>query len=140
MTAHNQVDLTNCDREPIHIPGSIQPHGCLLACDAVASQVLRHSANAGAMLDFEVDPNGQTLGALVGDAAAHDIRNALARTPEGRGDGRDARVASQGESRGAPGHANTGTHANLATQALQDVTNDMAGISGEHIADFKLSK
>ena len=23
------VDLTNCDREPIHIPGSIQPHGCL---------------------------------------------------------------------------------------------------------------
>lgn len=83
MTAHNQVDLTNCDREPIHIPGSIQPHGCLLACDAVASQVLRHSANAGAMLDFEGDPNGQTLGALVGDAAAHDIRNALARTPEG---------------------------------------------------------
>jgi light-regulated signal transduction histidine kinase (bacteriophytochrome) len=25
-----QVDLTNCDREPIHIPGSIQPFGFLL--------------------------------------------------------------------------------------------------------------
>lgn len=24
------VDLTNCDQEPIHIPGSIQPHGVLL--------------------------------------------------------------------------------------------------------------
>lgn len=24
------VNLTNCDREPIHIPGSIQPHGILL--------------------------------------------------------------------------------------------------------------
>ena len=24
------VDLTNCDREPIHIPGAIQPHGILL--------------------------------------------------------------------------------------------------------------
>jgi len=24
------VDLTNCDREPIHIPGSIQPFGFLL--------------------------------------------------------------------------------------------------------------
>lgn len=24
------LDLTNCDREPIHIPGSIQPHGLLL--------------------------------------------------------------------------------------------------------------
>ncbi len=27
------VDLTNCDREPIHIPGSVQPHGALLAVD-----------------------------------------------------------------------------------------------------------
>ena len=26
------VDLTNCDQEPIHIPGAIQPHGVLLAC------------------------------------------------------------------------------------------------------------
>ncbi len=26
-----QVDLTNCDREPIHIPGSIQPFGFLIA-------------------------------------------------------------------------------------------------------------
>ena len=25
------VDLTNCDREPIHLPGAIQPHGVLLA-------------------------------------------------------------------------------------------------------------
>jgi hypothetical protein len=24
------IDLTNCDREPIHIPGLIQPHGVLL--------------------------------------------------------------------------------------------------------------
>ena len=28
------VDLTDCDREPIHIPGSIQPHGLLLIADA----------------------------------------------------------------------------------------------------------
>ena len=27
------VSLDNCDREPIHIPGSIQPHGALLAFD-----------------------------------------------------------------------------------------------------------
>ncbi|MCB1716726.1 MAG: hypothetical protein KDK05_16490, partial [Candidatus Competibacteraceae bacterium] len=25
-----EVDLSNCDREPIHIPGSIQAHGALL--------------------------------------------------------------------------------------------------------------
>ena len=28
------LDLTLCDREPIHIPGSIQPHGLLLIVDA----------------------------------------------------------------------------------------------------------
>jgi light-regulated signal transduction histidine kinase (bacteriophytochrome) len=28
-----EADLTNCDREPIHIPGSIQPHGVLLIVD-----------------------------------------------------------------------------------------------------------
>jgi chemotaxis family two-component system sensor kinase Cph1 len=27
----NPIDLTNCDREPIHIPGNIQPHGFLIA-------------------------------------------------------------------------------------------------------------
>jgi light-regulated signal transduction histidine kinase (bacteriophytochrome) len=28
---HDIVNLTNCEQEPIHIPGSIQPHGFLLA-------------------------------------------------------------------------------------------------------------
>ncbi|KQO12442.1 hypothetical protein [Paenibacillus sp. Leaf72] len=27
----DSIDLTNCDKEPIHIPGYIQPHGVLLA-------------------------------------------------------------------------------------------------------------
>ncbi len=27
------VDITNCDREPIHIPGQIQGHGFLVAVD-----------------------------------------------------------------------------------------------------------
>ncbi|WP_293775865.1 ATP-binding protein [uncultured Oxalicibacterium sp.] len=43
------VDLTNCDREPIHIPGSIQPHGALLAF-ARNGTLLIHSENANDML------------------------------------------------------------------------------------------
>jgi light-regulated signal transduction histidine kinase (bacteriophytochrome) len=82
MVSHTHVNLSNCDREPIHIPGSIQPHGCLLACDAGAAFVLRHSANAGDMLGTTQSINGQTLHALLGDDVAHDIRNALARTRE----------------------------------------------------------
>ena len=82
MNSEPRVNLTNCDREPIQIPGSIQPHGCLLACDASASLVLRHSANAAQMLDLTGEINGQRLQALLGDEVAHAIRNSLARTRE----------------------------------------------------------
>ncbi|WP_430912283.1 HWE histidine kinase domain-containing protein [Methylobacterium sp. sgz302541] len=82
MNSGPRVDLTNCDREPIQIPGSIQPHGCLLACDTSASLVLRHSANAPAMLGVSGDPNGRPLEAVLGDEAAHTVRNALARAKE----------------------------------------------------------
>lgn len=36
-------DLTNCDREPIHQPGAIQPHGALLVCNA-ADLVITHAS------------------------------------------------------------------------------------------------
>ncbi|WP_448176515.1 HWE histidine kinase domain-containing protein [Pseudomonas putida] len=80
MTYNPQVNLTNCDREPIQIPGSIQPHGCLLACDASATVVLRHSVNAPQVLGVPNDINGQKLHAVLGDEVAHTLRNALART------------------------------------------------------------
>lgn len=83
MTEPLQVNLANCDVEPIHIPGSIQPHGCLLACDASASRVLRHSANAPAMLQIAGDLNAMSLQQVLGDQLAHDVRNALARTRDG---------------------------------------------------------
>ncbi|CAN7381812.1 GAF domain-containing protein [Rhizobium sp. LjRoot30] len=73
-----KVDLTNCDREPIHIPGSIQPHGCLLACDNNAATVLRHSENAAVMLGFEGQINGTILDQIVGPKNVHDLRNAMA--------------------------------------------------------------
>jgi light-regulated signal transduction histidine kinase (bacteriophytochrome)/CheY-like chemotaxis protein len=78
MQHSETVDLTNCDREPIHIPGSIQPHGCLLACDASVVMVLRHSANAPDMLSIAGDINGQPLDHFIGPDATHTLRNALA--------------------------------------------------------------
>ncbi|KHL75088.1 chemotaxis protein CheY, partial [Pseudomonas putida] len=82
MTLQPDVNLTNCDREPIQIPGSIQPHGCLLACDASASLVLRHSANTPQMLSVAGGVNGQRLEAIIGVEAAHTVRNSLARVKE----------------------------------------------------------
>eukprot|EP01035_Chromulina_nebulosa_P068899 gene68899-biopygen50700 len=74
------VDLTNCDREPIHVPGSIQAHGCLLACDSSQGTVGRHSVNAAAFLGLgEQAINGRSLEDLLGGAAAHDIGNAIAK-------------------------------------------------------------
>jgi light-regulated signal transduction histidine kinase (bacteriophytochrome) len=43
-------DLTACDREPIHIPGSIQPHGLLLAVRQPDGVVTYASANAAPAL------------------------------------------------------------------------------------------
>lgn len=74
----NAVDLTNCDREPIHIPGSVQSHGCMLALDANLSSVLRHSSNAQAFLGVKNDINGRRIESVIGEDATHALRNALA--------------------------------------------------------------
>jgi two-component system, chemotaxis family, sensor kinase Cph1 len=40
-----KIDLTNCDREPIHIPGLIQPHGLLLVLQAPEFKIIQVSRN-----------------------------------------------------------------------------------------------
>jgi light-regulated signal transduction histidine kinase (bacteriophytochrome) len=45
--SHSHLDITTCDREPIHIPGAIQPHGFLLALDATQWNVRFASENVG---------------------------------------------------------------------------------------------
>src|SRR5215468_1564174 len=47
-----QVDLTNCDREPIHVPGSVQPFGFLLALLSDFTVCIA-SENVSAFLGFE---------------------------------------------------------------------------------------
>lgn len=39
--AFGTADLTNCDREQIHIPGAIQPHGALLVLESDTLRVLQ---------------------------------------------------------------------------------------------------
>ena len=59
------ADLDECAREPIHIPGAIQPNGVLLALDDTG--VVRHvSANAGQLFEQTTDQLiGQPLGNLL---------------------------------------------------------------------------
>ncbi len=73
------VDLTNCDREPIHIPGSIQPHGAMLVCSPTG-QIEHASANLADIVGGDGDPVGRMLSDLIGDGAAHDLRNEATKT------------------------------------------------------------
>ena len=45
-----EVDLATCEREPIHIPGSIQPHGVLFVLAPGTLEIQQLSANAGQVL------------------------------------------------------------------------------------------
>ena len=56
MTKYN-VDLTNCDKEPIHIPGRIQSHGFLIAADAFDLAILYVSEN----VDFYLGKSSSDL-------------------------------------------------------------------------------
>lgn len=51
-TLHNTrfIDTTDCDREPIHVPGSVQNHGVLLASTSESWTVTHASANAAELL------------------------------------------------------------------------------------------
>ncbi len=48
--AFGQADLSNCERELIHLAGSIQPHGALLVIDPANFSILQASANSPALL------------------------------------------------------------------------------------------
>ncbi|KAF1700333.1 bacteriophytochrome BphP [Pseudoxanthomonas suwonensis] len=58
-------DLDACAREPIHIPGSIQPHGILLVVDPADGRVLQASANAAGELLGGDQVQGQAWNALL---------------------------------------------------------------------------
>jgi light-regulated signal transduction histidine kinase (bacteriophytochrome) len=44
------TDLTNCDREPIHTPGSIQPHGVLLGMDPFNLRIVHIGGDTAGLL------------------------------------------------------------------------------------------
>lgn len=69
----------DCASEPIHIPGSIQPHGLLLTLSEPTLVVLQASTNVNAELGLGPAPlSGQALGSLFGEAALAQVHLALA--------------------------------------------------------------
>ena len=73
--AYPAADLTNCEDEPIHVPGAIQPHGLLVALDPATLTVAIASANVGTLLGVpSADALGRPLAHLVGPALAELVR------------------------------------------------------------------
>ncbi|MFO1302682.1 MAG: GAF domain-containing protein [Burkholderiales bacterium] len=69
--AFGEADLSNCDRELIHIPGSIQPHGALLVLDNATPRVLQASSNVDVRLGIAAeDLVGKSIDVLGGDLPA----------------------------------------------------------------------
>lgn len=72
------ADLANCDREPIHIPSCIQPHGMLLVAACEDLRVVQVSAN---VTEFLQQPCEQVLGKtfeqLLSSESLAEVRRAL---------------------------------------------------------------
>lgn len=85
--AFGQADLSNCERELIHLAGSVQPHGALLVLAAADLRVLQLSGNVARLLGLAPDALLQRpLGVLGGDVVERvtqlqrgaDLREAVA--------------------------------------------------------------
>jgi chemotaxis family two-component system sensor kinase Cph1 len=75
-----EVDLSSCDREPIHVPGAIQPFGALFVLDG-DGRVTRRSGNAEKLLGA-LPALGEKLGPPYREALAPWLADA-ARSAEG---------------------------------------------------------
>ena len=72
------IDRNNCEREPIHIPGSVQPHGALLVVDAGSDLILQASDNIREFLGLSTEELlGQPLSAALDAQAVQNLREAL---------------------------------------------------------------
>lgn len=67
--AFGDADLSNCEREQIHLAGSIQAHGALLVLSEPGGIVVQASSNARAFLNQSREVVGRRLGDLGGNIA-----------------------------------------------------------------------
>ncbi len=74
--AFGQADLSNCEREQIHLAGSIQPHGVLLLMSEPDLVIVQASANAEDYLRLSRPVIGRKLEQLEGDLLSR-IRDRL---------------------------------------------------------------
>ncbi len=76
------VDESHCDREPIHVPGSIQPHGFLLLLDPAGGTIRQASTTVRPYLGIEAgDLVNRPLETALGESLAAELRQDFGRLP-----------------------------------------------------------
>lgn len=71
----NDPLLTNCDTEPIHLIGSIQPHGCLVIVNERTLVISHASSNVDAVIGWPLDALfNQSLEIVLGSFQTRQLR------------------------------------------------------------------
>ena len=71
-----ELAISNCDREPIHIPGCIQPFGLLIATDKQVESITHVSSNVSYFLGVPAsEVLGQPLTNLLTSKVIQTLRN-----------------------------------------------------------------
>jgi two-component system, chemotaxis family, sensor kinase Cph1 len=68
--AYQVSDVADCDREPIHIPSAIQPHGTLLVVDTASDRIIQAGVGAEELLPLSSPPLDQRSADVLGVPAA----------------------------------------------------------------------
>jgi PAS domain S-box-containing protein len=67
-------DISECAREPIHIPNAVQPHGALLAASLDGTRITHASANLNEFLEVRAaDVLGKPLSFALGDTVCRQL-------------------------------------------------------------------
>jgi len=97
-----KLDLSLCEREPIHTPGAIQPHGAMIVALADGLIVTHASANLAAIAGL---PAADILGRPLVAALVEVASRALAEAPQGHGGKESGPVHTMTGPNGQPLHS-----------------------------------
>jgi light-regulated signal transduction histidine kinase (bacteriophytochrome) len=75
------LDLTNCDKEPIHIPGAVQPHGVLLRLEEPQLLITHVSSSIQSLLQRSPEQIvGRPLAEIIDEEHFQDLQEKLRHT------------------------------------------------------------
>lgn len=122
--------LDDCAREAIHLPGSVQPLGVLLAFDPRTGALLQASANLAQQLPQVQPAAGATLASLFGSEAAGRVLAAL-RDPSGTGVQHHGLALAAAPERGGAGPLDLVFHAHAGLGIAEVYPGEAAEVGSE---------